>query len=467
MEKQKKKFVMPHTYVILIAVIILMAICTYIIPAGEYARVEDPNTGRMVVDPDSFASVDANPTKPFDLVKSIPQGMDAACSIVFFIFIVGGSFNIIMSTGAIERGIGKVAIASRGKEKLLIPLVVFIFSIGGATFGMSEEAIAFIPIGVALARAVGYDAMVGCAIVSLGAAVGFNSAWMNPFTVGVAQGIAELPTFSGIELRLVIWAVSLVVTSLYIMRYASKIKKNPELSIVADIELQEKDNKIDLDNLGKMSAKDSLVLLAFVIGMLILVYGVFTYGWYFTEICALFITMGVVCGLIAGRGPSTMAGDFIAGAKDIVFGALVVGIARAVLVVMENGLIIDSVVHGLASVVSLLPKSIAAIGMMIVQVLINFFIPSGSGQAAVTMPIMAPLADILGMTRQTAVLAFQFGDGFTNSIIPTSATLMANLSIAKISYDRWVKFVAPLIGIWVVMGMAFMVIATVINYGPF
>lgn len=467
MEKQKKKFVMPHTYVILFAVVIIMAICTYLIPAGQYNRVEDPHTNRMVVDPDSYTLVESNPTKPFDLFKAVPQGMDAACSIIFFIFIVGGSFNIIMATGAVERGIGKVAIASRGKEKLLIPLVVFIFSLGGATFGMSEECIAFIPIGVALARAVGYDAMVGCAIVSLGAAVGFNSAWMNPFTVGVAQGIAELPTFSGIGLRLVIWVVMVVITSLYIMRYANKVKKNPELSIVADVELKEKDQKIDLDNLGIMSGRDKLILLAFVGGMGILVYGVFKYGWYFTEICALFIIMGLVCALIAGHGPSRIAADFVEGARGIIFGALVVGIARAILVVMENGLIIDTIVHGLANLISFLPKSISAIGMMVVQVVINFFIPSGSGQAAATMPIMTPLADILGLSRQTAVLAFQFGDGFTNSIIPTSASLMANLSVAKISYDKWVKFVAPLIGIWVVCGIAFMIIATAINYGPF
>ncbi|MBO4991691.1 MAG: YfcC family protein, partial [Firmicutes bacterium] len=221
MEKAKKGFKMPHTYVILIAVVLVMAICTYIIPAGQYERVEDPNTERMVVNPDNYQLVENNPTKFFDLFKSIPVGMNAASDIIFFIFCTGGAFEIMLATGAIDRGIGALAKKAAGKEKILIPIVVFIFSLGGATFGMSEESIVFVPIGIALARAVGYDALVGMSMIALGCAVGFNSAWMNPFTVGVAQGIAELPTFSGIEMRLVIHVVFFIITSAYIMRYAT------------------------------------------------------------------------------------------------------------------------------------------------------------------------------------------------------------------------------------------------------
>jgi len=467
MEKEKKAFKMPHTYVILLAVVIIMAICTYVIPAGQYERVEDPNTGKMVVNPDNYQLVENTPTKFFDLFKAIPEGFNAAGDIIFFIFCTGGAFEIMLSTGAIDKGIGTLAKKSAGKEKILIPIVVLIFSLGGATFGMSEEAIVFVPIGVALARAVGYDAMVGMSMVALGCAVGFNSAWMNPFTVGVAQGIAELPTFSGIEMRLVIHAVFFILTSAYIMRYASKVKKDPSKSIVADLEAREGHTKMDLDTMESMSGRDKLVLLVFVAGMLLLVYGVFTYGWYFTEIAALFVGMGIACGFVGGKGPSEIAEDFVRGAKGIVFGALVVGVARAILVIMENGMIIDAIVHGLSGVISIFPKSVCAVGMFLVQAVINFFIPSGSGQAAATMPIMVPLADVLGMTRQTAVMAFQFGDGFTNSIIPTSSTLMANLGAANITFDKWVKFVAPLMGLWFIAGAAFMVIATVINYGPF
>lgn len=290
---------------------------------------------------------------------------------------------------------------------------------------------------------------------------------MNPFTVGVAQGIAELPLFSGIGMRIVIWFIMIIVTSIYVLRYAGKVKSDPKLSLVADLEIEEKHKQIDLSKSEKMSGRDIAIVLTVVIMMCVLVYGVFKYGWYLTEICALFIIMAVVAGFVGGFGPSRIATEFVAGAKDIVFGALVVGVARAILVVMEQGLIIDSVVHALASVITALPKSIAAIGMYVVQVIINFFIPSGSGQAAATMPIMTPLADVIGLTRQTAVLAYQFGDGFTNSIIPTSAALMANLSVAKVPYEKWVKFITPLMGIWIVIGAVFMVIATIMNYGPF
>lgn len=466
MEKKKKGFKMPHTFVILIACILLVAIGTYLIPAGTYDRVEMPD-GRMVVDADSFTKVEQNPTGFFDLFKSIPNGMVAAADIIFFIFIVGGCFAIVMATGALQKGIGRLALAAQGKEKMLIPIVMAIFALGGSTFGMTEECIAFIPLGVALARAIGYDAVVGAAMVILGAACGFTAGFMNPFTVGVAQGIAELPLFSGIPMRIVIWFIMIIITSLYVLRYAGKVKGDPKLSLVADLEVEEKHKAIDLSTAEKMGGRDIAIVLTVVVIMAVLVYGVFKYGWYLTEICALFVIMGVIAGFLGGFGPSRIATEFVAGAKDIVFGALVVGVARAILVVMENGMIIDSVVHALASVIAALPKSIAAIGMYVVQVIINFFIPSGSGQAAATMPIMTPLADVIGLTRQTAVLAYQFGDGFTNSIIPTSAALMANLSVAKIPYEKWVKFITPLMGIWIVTGAIFMVIATVMNYGPF
>lgn len=465
METKKKAFKLPHTYVILITVILIMAACTYVIPAGEYDRVEVD--GRTVVDAASYHSVERNPVGFFELFKSIPEGYNEACAIIFFIFIIGGSFHIVTSTGAIEKGIGRLAKASRGRERLLIPLITFTFSLAGGTFGMSEEGIVFVPIGVALARAVGFDAIVGMAIVALGIGVGFSSGFMNPFTVGVAQGIAEVPTFSGMGLRLVVWAVMLIITVLYIMRYAKKVKQNPQNSIVRELEEEEKDSHIDLENLGSMTLRDKLILLSLLGVIIVLIYGVFNYGWYLTELCALFIILGILSGLIAGYSPSQIAQEFVIGAKDMVFGALVVGIARTILVVMTNGMIIDSIVHALASFISILPKGAAAVAMMLVQAIINFFIPSGSGQAAATMPLMTPLCDVIGLTRQTAVLAYQFGDGFTNSIIPTSAVLMGNLSVAKISYEKWLKFIAPLMGLWIAACAVFMIIATLINYGPF
>jgi uncharacterized ion transporter superfamily protein YfcC len=464
--KVKKKVHVPHTYVILFSMIIIMAILTYVIPAGQYQKVEAPD-GRMIVDPNSFANVEANPAKPFDVLKAVPKGLAGAQSIVFFIFIVGGAFNLVNSTGAIEAGISKMALSLKGKEKLMIPLILFVFSVGGGTIGMGEEAIVFVPIGVALSRALGYDAIVGMSMISLGCAVGFTSGFMNPFTVGIAQGIAELPLFSGIGLRLVIWVVSFIMAVLYINKYASKVKMDPQNSIVYELEQNEKNTIIDLSNVKQMTGRHKLVLISFGIGMAFMMFGVFKFGWYITEIAAIFIGIGVVCAVAGGLTMDEMATSFIQGAKDMTMGALVVGLARGILVIMQDSLIIDSIVNGLASVVVMLPKTISAIGMLLIQTCLNLIIPSGSGLAATTMPIMSPLSDVVGITRQTAVLAYQFGDGITNSIIPTSGVLLANLSIAKIKYEEWFKFIWPLMVIWTIFGCIFMVIATLTNYGPF
>lgn len=465
-ETKKKRMKIPHTYVILFALVVIMAVLTYVIPAGQYTRVENAD-GRMVVDPDSFTIVDSNPSKPFDIFKAIPKGLAAAQSIVFFIFIVGGAFNIVNQSGAIEAGIGKILTSLKGKESLMIPLIIFIFSIGGATIGMSEEAIVFVPIGIALARAIGYDAIVGMAIVALGAAAGFTSGMINPFTVGVAQGIAELPAFSGIELRFIIWICTLILVTVYIYRYAAKVKADKRNSIVYELELAEAENSIDLNTIRKMTGRDSAILIVFAVLLGVMMYGVFEFGWYITEIAAIFLAIGIISGLIAGMGGDEIAKHFIDGAKDIAMGALVVGLARSILVIMEDALILDTIVHGLSIMISALPKTISAIGMLLVQSFLNLIIPSGSGLAATTMPIMAPLADVIGVTRQTAVLAYQFGDGITNSLVPTSGVLLANLSLAKIKYEEWFKFVMPLMVLWTIMGCVFMIIAVMINYGPF
>ncbi len=460
------KFRVPHTYVLIFMVILIAAVATYIIPAGVYEKVKDPNTGRTVVDPDSFHYVDPNPVKPFDIIQAIPKGMKDAATIIFFIFIVGGAFGMIQGTGAIEAGIGKAVKSLEGKEKILIPATMFIFSLGGATFGMAEETLVFIPMGVALARALGFDAITGTAMIALGAAAGFTGGWMNPFTVGVAQGIAQLPLFSGIGLRLVGWVVFLGIAIWYVVSYSLKVKADPTKSVIYDLE-QKNQEVMKLEEIPELTSKHKLVFGVIAIGFAFIVYGVFKLGWYITEISSMFLLMGIVSGLVGGSGVNKTAMDFIDGAKSLTFGALVVGLARGILIVMKDGLIIDTIIHGLASMISALPTTVSAVGMYAVQVVINFFIPSGSGQAATTMPIMAPLADLVGITRQTAVLAYQYGDGFTNSIIPTSAVLMGYLSIANIPYERWFKWIVPLMGLWLLSGCVFLIISVLINYGPF
>mgnify|MGYP001042697504 CR=1 FL=1 len=465
--KKKSVFKVPHTYVILALVILIMASLTYVIPAGQYDRVKDEETNKTIVVSTSFHEVENNPISFFELFQSVPKGMKAASGIIFFIFIVGGAFQIITATGAIEAGIGRLAKSLQGREKLLIPAFLIIFSLGGATFGMAEEVIIFVPIGIALARALGYDALTGTAMIVLGAGCGFTAGFMNPFTVGVAQTLCELPLFSGVYVRIGFLFIFLIVTMIYLLRYADKIKKDPSKSLVSDLEKIEKDTIVDLSNIPELTTTHMLVLLTVLIGFGCIIFGVFKNGWYITEIGSAFLAMGIIGGFIGRLSPSSVAEEFVAGAKSIVFGALVVGVARAILVVMQDGMILDSIIYTLASLIQSLPKSIAAIGMYITQVLINFFIPSGSGQAAATMPIMKPLADILGISRQTAVVAYQLGDGFTNSIIPTSASLMAALSLAKIPYEKWFKFLWPLMSVWVGIGAVIVILSNALNFGPF
>ena len=465
-EKRERKLAFPHTFVILFCIIALMAVCSYVIPAGSYERIFNETANRNVVDPNSFTYVEQSPVSFFSFLHAIPNGMMEVADIMVFIFVVGGAFNIITQTGAMENGIKKLAYRLQGREKLIIPLMMFVFSLGGATFGMSEETIIFIPIGIALARALGYDAIVGMAMVTFGAAIGFSSGFLNPFTVGVAQKIAELPTFSGMALRVAVWLVMVIVVPMCILRYANKVRKNPECSYVRDLELAQKDKKITIEDVP-LGTRDILVLLTLAGGLIIIVVGVMKFGWGVLDIAAVFLGMGILGGILGGTQPNQMARDFIAGAKDIAMGALIVGIARGILVVMSEGQILDTIVHALATLISGLPKAVAAEGMLIVQCIINFFIPSGSGQAAVTMPIMAPLADALGVSRQTAVLAFQFGDGFTNAIIPTHGTLCASLGVAGIPFNKWFKFALPVVAVELLICSAFVIFAAVTGYGPF
>lgn len=466
LETKKKKIKVPHTYVILLSVVIIVTIFTYILPAGIYERVQDPNTGRTVVDPASYHFVDRTPVKLFNMVKAVPDGMKATADIIFFIFICGGAFAMIQATGAIDAGVSRAVLALKGKEKLMIPVVMFLFSIMGFSYGAAEEVIVFIPIGIQLARAVGYDDIVGVAMMSTGAAIGFCGGMINPFTVGVAQGIAELPLFSGIGFRIVGYVVLYIIAVFYVMRYANKVKADPKASLVYE-QMQKDMAEGNTDKTYEFEARHKIVLLVVAAGFAYMVYGVMKMGWYIVELSTIFISIGVVAGLIGGVTPSKLASAFVLGAKDVTFGALVVGIARAILIVMTQGQIIDTVISALANILSTLPGSATAVGMFWVHSITNFFIPSGSGQASATMPIMTPLADIVGITRQSAVLAFQYGDGFSNQIIPTSAALMGVLGMGKIPYEAWFKYNWRLMVYWIIAGSILVFIAASIKYGPF
>lgn len=464
-----RKFNMPNALVLLFGIMLIMMVLTWIIPAGEFERtlVED----RTVLVPNSFQFIESNPQSPFDVLLALPQAFLDTASIVFFLFITGGSFKLITATGILEAVMGRLIRILEGREEIFIPILVFVLGLGGATIGLAEEIILFIPLGIALSRALGYDAIVGVGTLILGAAVGFNAGFMNPFSVGVAQAIAELPLFSGIGLRLVLFVVLWLVTSFFIMRYARKIKANPEESYVYDLEIRDRQasdyKDLNDQELVPFTTRYKWMSAAIIIGFAVMLYGVFQNGWFIDELGATFFAIGLVSALIGGLSTAEIASTFTTGASEMVFSALTITFARGILVVMENGLILDTIINFLVQIVDIFPAVLASVGMYVIQILINFFIPSGSGQAAATMPIMVPIADSLNVTRQTAVLAFQLGSGFMDSIIPTSGVLMAQLSLAKIPYNKWFRWFLPLLVIWILVGLAFLIFAHVIGYGPF
>ena len=461
-----KKSRVPHTYVIICGFVILMAILTYVIPAGSYSTVFNEEIGKDVIDPNSFEYFEKSPVSLLSLLTSVTLGMQGVGDVIFFVFIIGGSMEIINATGAIEHGVGTLA-RNKFMGKFFIPVFAFVFGLMGATFGASDELVVFAPIGVAVAHAFGYDALTGLSAVTLGAACGFNAGFLNPFSTGVAQSIAELPMYSGIELRIVVFVIMFAVTVWYIMRYAKKVKADPKASIVYGCRCETEKEDVDISQIAKMGKRDVAIMLLFVAGIIFMVYGVFNWEWYIDEMSGIFIAVGVIAGIIGGLNLNKIANTFVEGAASLTFGALVTGFAKAIVIVMEEGQIMDTIIHALSQAVIALPTGISVVGMFIVQIIVNFFIPSSTGQAATIMPIMIPLSDIVQVTRQTAVLCFQFGDGFSNSIIPTSTVLMSYLAVTKVPYNKWFKFIWPLMLIWICIGAVILIAANLINYGPF
>lgn len=464
---KKRKWNTPHTYLILISIIIIVYLISLVIPSGVYDRELNEATDRMAVVADSYHQVEKVRLSPMDVFLAFPAGLERGATIIFFIIIASGTFQMINATGAINVGVASLARIMRGKEILTIPVFVTVCSIGGATIGMSEETLLFIPIGVVLARSLGYDALVGMTMISLGALIGNTTAFMNPFSVGIAQEIAELPLYSGIQARLGFWAVYVIFTSAMLMRYAKKVKKDKRKSYVYDLEMSVQSESLKLEELPRLSGRQRGVLLLLVGVMLCIVYGVFQWGWYLAELEAVFCMLAIGAGIIGGFSPNKMCEEFIEGARNIVFGALLIGFAQTIIIVMENAQVIDTVIYNLSNMIMWLPDTIAPLGMYLVQTIINFFISSGSAQAMTTMPIMIPVADIIGMTRQTAIVVYQFGDGITNAIFPTAFVLMSGLSMTKIPYVKYLKFVAPIIAAWIIFGAIFIMICDAVDFGPF
>lgn len=464
MENKKKKLAVPHVYILLLGLILICSLLSYVVPAGQYDMTTIGT--REVVDAATYHTVDATPVTLMQFLSAVPRGMTESAQIIFFIFIIGGAFAVLQETRAIEAGIGKLLKILKGMTWVIIPIIMILFSLGGAVFGMSEETIPFIPIFVSLCIAMGYDSITGAAIVLCGSSAGFAGAFMNPFTMQVAQGIAELPIMSGMGFRIAIYIVMILVTSAFILAYASKVKKDPKKSCMYEFD-KTREDVINLNSLQEFGGKEKAILLVFLGAIVLLIYGVIQWGWYMDEISAVFLGMSIVVALIAKMTPNEYAAVLSKGMAEIAGGALVVGFARGVLVVLTDGNILHTILNAAATLLGSLPSMVSAVGMYIFQCLLNFLVPSGSGQAAVSIPIMAPLGDLVGVTRQTACIAFQLGDGISNIFTPTSGYFMAALALAKIPWAKWAKWILPLIGLQYGIGAVFVIIAQIMQLGPF
>ena len=500
------KIRVPNTYVIIFAVIVICALATWLVPGGN------PQT--------------------WQVFSALFEGFSQQAGIIAFVLIIGGAFWVVNSTKAVDEGIMKFISKARRLERfplvrkigvgnIVMVCVMLLFGLFGAVFGMSEETIAFVAVVIPLAKSLGYDEITGVCMVYVAAHVGFAGAMLNPFTIGIAQGMADLPLFSGIEYRTLCWAVLMLITISFVLIYASKVRKR---RIAEGFAMDDKETSVTSEISEKAGARAwicfgavALILLLFsifyasdcvikigqstfetpwlmwiidalfvifslislrssssmyVLNMLMftivfLVFGVMGYGWYLPEICALFMGLAIASGFAADYSADNIAKEFIAGAKDIFSAALIIGFAAGIIVILENGEVIDTM---LASMASALENSgrVGALGTMYgIQTFINLFIPSASAKAAVTMPIMAPFSDMIGVSRQATVLAFQFGDGFTNMITPCSGVLMAVLSVAKIPYEKWVKWIWKFILLLIAVGFLLLLPTLFLNLSGF
>jgi uncharacterized ion transporter superfamily protein YfcC len=450
----------PNTFLLIFLFVLVTAVLTWIIPGGEYTRqIKD---GTEIVIGDSFRYVESNPQSIGSVLIAPLNGFVDAALIIGFVLIVGGAFGVFQKTQAVNsaiRAIAKSHSDSKFIRKMIIPLFMIFFSLAGAIFGMSEEVIPFVLVFIPLALALGYDTVTGVAVPFIGAGAGFAGAFLNPFTVGIAQGIADVPLFSGIEYRIITWMIITAVAIFYVEKYAKKIKLHPELSFThkADINKRKKINFDKIENHARISKRHKLVLITFFLGLVILVIGVLQFGWYIEELSAVFLVTGIAVGIVGRLNVGQITDSLIQGAKDLVGTALIIGLARGILVVARDGKIIDTILYALSEPISSFHPVVSSQAMFIVQTMINFFIPSGSGQAALTMPVMAPLSDLVGVSRQTAVLAFQFGDGFSNMIIPTSAVTMGVLTLADIPWEKWARWILPLEIIFLIIGLLLLI----------
>lgn len=457
----------PHTFTIVFALIVLAAALTWVVPAGEFVRqsVEVNGTTREVVVNDSFHYVESSP-QTWQVFSALYNGFVDKADIIIFILMVGGAFWILNNSHAIDVGVmaflrsvrrlGRYKLIRKlGVDNIIITFVMLLFSLFGAVFGMSEETIAFVVVFIPLAIQMGYDSIVGVCMCYVAAHVGFAGAMLNPFTIGIAQGIADLPLFSGLEYRMFCWVVLTIVGIAFVLWYAHRVKAKPERSPVHKLDDYWR-NRVESNQQTTLTLRHGLILFVLLLTIVALVVGVLKWDWYIEEISALFLAMGIVSGIIDWQGADDIAKLFLAGCKDILSAALVVGLASGIIFILRDGHVIDTILYGLTRSLGELGEMMSLAVMYVFQTLLNIVMPSGSAKAALTMPIMTQFADQIEVSRQTTVLAFQFGDGFTNMLTPTSGVLIGVLGIARIPYGTWLKWAWKFILALIVLGFLLM-----------
>ncbi len=449
----------PHTLVLLAIMILLAWMMTHLLQPGSFERVTN-EVGREQVVPESYQPLADDDTglSLWSVFKAVPEGFEAAAEIIFFVFIIGGAFGVFRATGAADATIGKLLDTFGHAPLLLIAGGMTVFAAGSATIGMAEEYLPFVPMLVALCIALGYDSVTAIGVLCVGYGVGYGAALINPFTVFIAQEVADVPQGSALTFRLILLLIFLAVGIHHVWRYAKKVKANPEESLVADVEAAQH----AAVEYPSFTLRHGLVIATILAAIVVLIIGLKQWHWYLIEMGGLFLALTVLLAIVGRMGADRTAREFCVGAAELTTTALLIGFARTIEVVLNEGQVIDTIIWAISQPLQTLGPHLAAVGMFLVQSVINFFIPSGSGQAYVTMPLMAPLADLVGVSRQVSVLAYQFGDGFTNILVPTNAVLVGILAMGGVPYDRWFRFVIPfMIKMWIFGSIAMVVAVSI------
>lgn len=459
---KKKKFNMPSTLTIIFLLIVIMAVLTWIVPSGNFERVDID--GRAVVVAGTYEKAASNPQGVVDVFTAPINGFIDAAEVVGFVLIVGGAFGIVNRTGAIEAMIAHTVNKMKKVQFLIIPVSMILFGLGGTSFGMSEETLPFYMIFIPLMISMGYDSLTAIATVFVGAAAGFSAATTNPFSVGIAQALSQITPGSGIEMRVIMFVIFMAISITFVMLYANKVKKDPSKSLVSDIKLNYNETSESETNIKAFTKREAMVIAIFVIGMAIMVFGVLKLGWYITEIAMIFTAIGIISGIASGLKQDEIVDAFISGAGDLVSAGLCIAFARGIVIVAENGVIIDTILNSAANVLNGLPKTIFLNLTFLIEGALAFLIPSASGLASLTIPVLAPLGDLVDVSRQLIVTAYQFGIGVTNLITPTSGVLMGALAFANIPWSRWVRFIMPLMIILIITTMVFLTTGLYIGF---